>query len=112
MNLNLNGKKALVTGGSKGIGLAIKKALEKEGVKVFSLSRTEGIDLLELKNEDRLPKANILINNVGGMGNCTYEDSWICMQKNYGIMNILTESFLRSKPKWGRVITISSIFGK
>ena len=34
MDLELNGKTAVITGGSAGIGLAIAKALFREGVKV------------------------------------------------------------------------------
>ena len=123
MDLKLKGKKALITGGSHGIGLAIKKSLEKEGVKVISWSRREGVDLsymleLEMYKDTDLDdwsfpdNLDILINNIGGMGRCIFEDSWVCMKKNYGIMNILTSRFMRQKKKWGRVITISSRFGK
>ena len=110
MNLNLKGKTALITGGSKGIGLAIKQALKKEGVKVISWSRTEGIDLM--KEIPDIPPVDILINNIGGMGRVTYANSEDCMYKNYQIMNNITEKFLRQKKYWGRVITISSMFGK
>ena len=110
MKLNLKGKTALVSGASRGIGLAIKKALEKEGVKVISWSRTEGIDLM--KEIPELPNIDILINNIGGLGRVTLKDSGDCMYKNYQIMNILTSKFMQQKKEWGRVITISSIFGK
>lgn len=114
MELKLKGKTALVTGGSKGIGLAIKEMLKKEGVKVYSLSREEGYDLMncELLEAINLKDVDILINNLGGMGTCEYKDSWTCMKKNYGITSIITENFLKQKKKWGRVITISSIYGK
>ena len=40
MDLELKGKTALVTGGSRGIGLAIAKALEREGADVIICSRS------------------------------------------------------------------------
>ena len=113
MELNLKGKKALITGGSKGIGLAIKKALEAEGVECISWSRSEGVDLMKLKELPKnLPDIDILINNVGGCGTATLEESGICMNKNWGIMLMMTEAFLQLNKNWGRVITISSIYGK
>jgi 3-oxoacyl-[acyl-carrier protein] reductase len=42
MNLGLRGKRALITGGSKGIGLAIARALVKEGVAVGLVAREPG----------------------------------------------------------------------
>ncbi len=41
MNLELQGKRAIVTGGSRGIGLAIAKALAAEGCSVGLVARTE-----------------------------------------------------------------------
>ena len=38
--MKINGKVAVVTGASGGIGFAISKALQKEGVKVYDISRT------------------------------------------------------------------------
>lgn len=101
--------KALITGGSKGIGLAIKKALEAEGIECISWSRSEGVDLE--KEIPNIPNIDILINNIGMRG------SWIDaeeeqMYTNYFIMANLTKQFLKQNKKWGRVITISSIFGK
>lgn len=40
MNLGIEGKKALVTAASRGIGMAIVKSLAQEGVKVFLTSRS------------------------------------------------------------------------
>jgi NAD(P)-dependent dehydrogenase (short-subunit alcohol dehydrogenase family) len=110
MELGLQDKTALVTGGSKGIGLAIKKALEKEGVKVISWSRSEKVDLLI--DEPPLPNIDILINNVGGGGTWKEADWSTIMSINYGTMVKLNAKFLARQKKWGRIITISSIFGK
>ena len=114
MNLNLKDKTALVTGGSKGIGLTIKKALEAEGVKVISWSRKEGVDFefgIPLTEWLILNKTDILINNYGGGGTWKPEEARKVMDKNYGLTNILTREFLKHKKKWGRVICISSIYG-
>jgi NAD(P)-dependent dehydrogenase (short-subunit alcohol dehydrogenase family) len=48
MNLNLSGKTAIVTGASKGIGLAIAQALAGEGANVVTGSRTVTTELSEL----------------------------------------------------------------
>jgi len=107
--------KALITGGSKGIGKAIKQQLEKDGIECISWSRTDGVDFdlgipldkwLEFKDID------ILINNFGGGGTWRYEDGMKVMYRNYGLTQFLTRKFLELNKKWGRVITISSIFGK
>lgn len=42
MDLKLTGKRALITGGSKGIGLATAQALAAEGAEVTLVARTAG----------------------------------------------------------------------
>jgi len=112
MQLNLEGKTALITGGSRGIGLAIRRALEDEGVKVVSISKSEGMDLTDkytLGTVSGFENYDILINNIGGCG--TSHDNDLIMMKNYGIMEKMITNYLSHEREWGRIITISSIFG-
>jgi len=56
MDLNLTGKLAVITGGSKGIGFAIAEGLAREGVDIILISR----------NKKKLEEAkNKLVNNYG-----------------------------------------------
>jgi len=122
MDLKLNGKRALVTGGSKGIGKSISELLKKEGVDVTVLSRTEGLKIDVLTdNLSSVPNNfDILINNVGGGGTWGSEEyesfnEWDeVYKKNAGVATKLTMKCLpyMKKKKWGRVITISSMYGK
>lgn len=51
MELGLEGRVAVVTGGSKGIGLAVVRGLLEEGARVVAASRTETPELRELSGE-------------------------------------------------------------
>jgi NAD(P)-dependent dehydrogenase (short-subunit alcohol dehydrogenase family) len=113
MDLELNGKIAFITGGSSGIGLAIKKSLEEEGVICYSFSRREGVDLLTDEGINfvmkYINKADILIHSCGGGGTWT-TDFQTVMYKNYFITQQLTDVFVHNR-KEGKVVTIASLYG-
>ncbi|MGW2342828.1 SDR family NAD(P)-dependent oxidoreductase [Streptomyces sp. NPDC001661] len=86
MDLQLNGKTALVTGASRGIGLAVVRALAAEGVRVVAAARNPtpelaaagakavAVDLSDPASAEHLVTEalaelgglDILVNNVGG----------------------------------------------
>jgi len=99
MDLNLQGRTALVTGASKGIGLAIAQWFAKEGVDLCMVSRsgelldkeaeairsssqvnvqTKVADLADAKDRAALfeafPDIDILVNNAGAIPGGTIED--------------------------------------
>lgn len=122
MKLELNRKRVLVTGGSRGIGKAIAIELRREECLVDICSRTEGIilDVMHMDLNKIDGKYDILINNVGGggrWGSENYEEfnEWNKVyEKNAGSAIKFTMKCLpyMRKKGWGRVVTISSIFGK
>ena len=82
MDLRLEGKTAVVTGASKGIGLATTTALAAEGVRVFAAARTPlpdlgplvthvPVDLTSREGATALAEAagevDVLVNNLGGV---------------------------------------------
>jgi 3-oxoacyl-[acyl-carrier protein] reductase len=105
MDLNLQGKTALISGASKGIGRSAAEVLAEEGVNVILVSRTKAdldtahsaisarhnvrvqvhaYDISDSRNVDRLaaqhPDIDILVNNAGAIpaGNLwdVTEDRW------------------------------------
>src|SRR5580692_10571648 len=138
MNLELDGKTALVTGSTAGIGLAIATALAREGADVIVNGRTqERVDhaieisgaahgiAADLGTEagardviERFPAVDILVNNLGIFEPKPFEeipdDDW----RRFFEVNVLSGvrmsrhyiGPMRQK-NWGRIVFISSESG-
>jgi 3-oxoacyl-[acyl-carrier protein] reductase len=136
MDLKISGKRALVLGGNRGMGLAVARALAGEGVAVTIAARDEQVlsqaaatidggartCVLDLAETDTFPAAvdtigdvDILINNTGGPPYGSALDrtpaDW---ESSFRAMSLsvikLTDLFLPSmrRNRWGRVVTIVS----
>lgn len=120
-------KKALVTGGTKGIGEAIALTLRDNGFHVITCARDENADVRcdvtdrnqvqRMRNE--IGPIEILINNVGGAHTAPFlkitEEDWDWhINVNLKSIYYCAQAFLPSmvESKWGRIINIASTAGK
>ena len=138
MNLQLEGKSALVTGSTAGIGLAIATALAQEGARVIVNGRTrERVDrairssgaadgiAADLGTEagaraviDRFPAVDILVNNVGIFEPKPFEEisdqDWLRFFEVNVLSGVrLSRHYIRpmKQDNWGRIVFISSESG-
>jgi 3-hydroxybutyrate dehydrogenase len=132
----IEGKHALVTGGGKGIGLAIARALKAAGAKVSIMSRTArdtGDGFLsvtaDVSDEASLARAfgevrkingpiDILVNNSGIAESAPFKRTDRAMWDRI-IGTNLTGTYLATRlciddmleSKWGRIVNVASIAG-
>jgi 3-oxoacyl-[acyl-carrier protein] reductase len=142
VDLGISGKVALVTAGTRGIGLGIAGALAAEGVRVAVAARTEvdvkrtaaalnGLGIVvDLLTEDGCHRAvdeverslgpvDILVNNLGVRSGSSWSDTGpvefeTAFAGNVGVSVRMTQLVLPGMMLrgWGRVIVISSVWGR
>ena len=95
----LDGKKALVTGGSRGIGFEISKHFLEYGVNVLAISRDPG---KLAQAEDALPGLHILQADVSIADDNDRIAAWI--QANWGVLDILVNN-AGVYPTTGRILS-------
>jgi 3-oxoacyl-[acyl-carrier protein] reductase len=142
MEFGIDGKVALVTAATKGIGLAIARALAHEGARVSVVARTQA-DVERVASElggrgvaadvttadgcrhaveetrDTLGPIEILVNNYGARAGSSWKDTGVkeleaAFAGNVVVSTRMTELVLPGMIErgWGRVVVISSVYGR
>ncbi|MGH2948876.1 MAG: SDR family NAD(P)-dependent oxidoreductase [Solirubrobacteraceae bacterium] len=124
MDFGIDGRCAVVTGGSRGIGAATAALLEAEGARVVRVSRGEGIDVTAPDAAERIAAlagapVDILVNNAGtsfarGLGELTDED-WNGLWELHVMASMrLMRAFAPGMAErgWGRIVNVASSAGK
>jgi 3-oxoacyl-[acyl-carrier protein] reductase len=129
----LEGRLALVTGASRGIGLAIAQELAKQGAKVVGTATNQNSlrtvpgegKILDVRNAEQcdalvkeLGEVAILVNNAGitrdnlalRMKDAEWDE---VMETNLKAIFRLSRAVMRGmmKARWGRIINITSVVG-
>jgi 3-oxoacyl-[acyl-carrier protein] reductase len=124
MDLNITGRTAVVTGGSRGIGAAIVHVLEAEGVNAFPVSRATGFDITDPGAPDKIAEhvggpVDILVNNAGTSANRPLDeltdDEW---QAGWELHVMAPMRLMRhfgpgmAERGWGRIVNVTTSTAK
>jgi 3-oxoacyl-[acyl-carrier protein] reductase len=142
VDFGIEGRVALVTGGTRGIGHGIAQALAREGAKVSVVARTEadvkrtaesiggfgvavdamneeGSERAVRETEAKLGPIEILINNIGARAGNTWNDTGPeefakAFDGNVVVSLRFTQRVLPGMVQrgWGRIVVISSVWGR
>ena len=124
MKLGIDGRVAVVTGASRGIGAAVAKVLAEEGARVVGVSRAMGVDVTAPDAAERIAElaggaVDILVNNAGtsfvrALDELTDRD-W---EEQYALHVMAPMRLMRAlvpgmaERGWGRVVNVASSAGK
>ena len=100
MDLGLEGCVAVVTGASKGIGLAITRALVAEGVRVVAGAREPSAELAELADRQRCSRP-------GGPGDRTGPADLVAAALDAGRLDILVNNVGRVSPRLNGFLVVT-----
>jgi 3-oxoacyl-[acyl-carrier protein] reductase len=139
VDLGLSGRTALVTGATRGIGLAIARALSAEGARVVATARTHadvervarelgGVGVAaDLTTEEGCLAAaeacgdrlEVLVNNLGVRAGSSWQDTGISELESamggnlYPAVRLSRLALPAMRRRgWGRIVVISSVYGR
>ena len=124
MDLGIEGRTAVVTGATSGIGAAVAELLEADGVRVVRVARSEGIDVTAPDAAERVAEraagpVDILVNNAGTseikpLDELTDADYYEAFELNVMAPLRLMRHFAppMADRGWGRIVNVTSTAGK
>src|SRR5918999_3610262 len=124
MDLGIEGRTAVVTGGTRGIGAAVAGRLQDAGVRVVRVARSEGIDVTAPDAAERIDECaggpvDILVNNAGTseikpLEELTDADFYDAFELNVMAPLRLMRHFAppMAERGWGRIVNVTSSAGK
>ena len=121
MRIDFTGKTSLIVGGSSGIGEGIKTKFSELGSEVFSISRTDGIDIRNTQQVDsflqNLSKVDFLINvaainSTNKIDDISVEEWDDVISTNLSSIFYITKKSLKLMKSGSRIVNFSSIAGR